>query len=85
MNWKNRLGAFASEMKSCVAEARKERETWLETLAFSNSNPSDGQAAADGESRGNYEARSEIISDNTKLLKQKIEKNATIDPAEDSI
>lgn len=73
-------------MKSNIAEARKERETWRQTYADSNLNCSNAPGSTGLlESRGNCEARSEIISDSTKLLKQKLEENPSLDPKEDSV
>lgn len=72
-------------MTSYIAEAQKERESWLANLVDSNSNPGPGKAGHDPKARGISAERSEIISDNVKLLCQKIRDNPTLDPSSESV
>lgn len=73
-------------MSAYVKEAQKERETWLTTIANSNSNPGPDSAQNADQNRGNSQCRPEISNDdNIRLLCQKIGQNPTIEPSEDSV
>ena len=73
-------------MSEHIAEAQKERETWLTILADSNSNLRPSSSSGDGKVRANSSSRPENNSDDSlKMLCQKIDKNAQLNPGEDDV
>lgn len=67
-------------MAQYISEVQKERETWLASMADSNSNPGSRQAPVDEQIRAIMSERSEIISDNIQLLRSKIFEATKLDP-----
>lgn len=72
-------------MAKYVAEAQKERETWLLTQLDSNSNQPSSQAAHVAHAEDNSAQRPEKISDDIRLLCHKIKENPELDPLEDKV
>ena len=72
-------------MTQYVQQAQKERERWLQQHTNSNSNPRMSQDSHRSSSRGKTGTRSEIISDNARLLAKTIrQKSREADPATDA-